>query len=499
MFSIRKVRTKSGSIAIQVVRYIGHTSHVYKHIGSAKTDLEANILKAQARAWITDQTSQASLFPVQRQKILLVDRGECVKVSHCFAWHFFMSCAKECGLENHPALLLDLAIMRLVEPCSKLRAISLLSQYFGVSYSERIYKNIPKLILHKSSIEQSAFQLATRKFKESFCFVLYDVTTLYFETFKDDELRVPGFSKDNKPQQPQIVIGLLTTQSGFPLSYEVFSGNTFEGKTMLPIVEDFINKHQNIKPVVIADAAMLDEERLEELRQKKISYIVGARLANANLSLIKQIHNQLQSVNGAVGRFSSRHGHLICDFSSKRHKKETGELHKQILKAEELVAKQSCGSRAKFVKKISKEKVELNTSLIEKRKLLLGIKGYCTDLNESELTNAQAIAWYHQLWHIEQSFRMSKNDLKARPIYHRNEDPVKSHILICFVALIMEKYLELSTGLSFRDIRSLVWNITESHIQDTLTKETFVFRSPTKNILNSNLANLIKQWGLLPH
>jgi len=499
MFSIRKVRTKSGSIAIQVVRYVGHSSRIYKHIGSAKNDEEVEVLKAKAKGWIEDQTAQASLFPVQRQKILQVERGECVNVTHCFAWNFFMSCTKECGLNGYPALLLDLAIMRLIEPSSKLRAISLLSQYFGISYSERIYKNIPKLIIHKSAIEQSAFRLADKKFKESFCFVLYDVTTLYFETFKDDEFRVPGFSKDNKPQQPQIVIGLLTTQSGFPLAYEVFSGNTFEGKTMLPIVEEFISKHQNIKPIIVADAAMLDEERLEELRQKKISYIVGARLANASLTLVKQIHDQLQCVNGAVSRFSSKHGHLICDFSSKRHKKETLELHKQILKAEELVAKQSCGSKAKFVKKVSKEKVELNTSLIEKRKLLLGIKGYCTDLNESELTNEQAIGWYHQLWHIEQSFRMSKNDLRARPIYHRNEDPIRSHILICFVALIMEKYLELSTSMSLREIRSLVWNITESHIQDSLTKEIFVFRSPTKNILLSSLAPLIKKWNLLPH
>ncbi len=271
MFSIRKVRTKSGSIAIQVVRYVGHSSRVYKHIGSAKNDEEVEVLKATAKRWIEDQTAQSSLFPVQRQKILQVERGECVNVTHCFAWKFFMSCAEECGLNGFPALLLDLAIMRLIEPSSKLRAISLLSQYFGIRYSERIYKNIPKLIMHKSDIEQSAFKLAYKKFKESFCFVLYDVTTLYFETFKDDEFRVPGFSKDNKPQQPQIVIGLLTTQSGFPLAYEVFSGNTFEGKTMLPIVEEFISKHQNIKPVIVADAAMLDEERLEELRQKKIS------------------------------------------------------------------------------------------------------------------------------------------------------------------------------------------------------------------------------------
>ena len=268
---------------------------------------------------------------------------------------------------------------------------------------------------------------------------------------------------------------------------------------MLPIVENFIATHKNTMPIVVADAAMLDEERLNELQQKKISYIVGARLTNAKLTLVKQIHDTLHGKHGSIARFSSRHGHLVCDFSLKRYKKESSDLNKLIKKAEELVAKQSVGIRAKFIKKTSKETIELNTALIEKRKLLLGIKGYCTDLSEQELSNEQVVSRYHQLWHIEQSFRMSKNDLQARPIYHQKENAIRSHILICFVALIIEKYLELTTSLSLRDIRFLVWNITESHIQDKLTKEVFEFRSPTDEIRKSQLANLIKEWEILPH
>jgi len=499
MFSIRKVKTKSGAIAIQVVQYFGHRSKVIKHIGSGKDDDEETILRQKAKEWINLETAQVSLFPEPSQKVLIVDRGECIGVTHQFARKFFMYCINECSLAHLPPLLMDLAIMRLIEPASKLRTKALLSHYFGIKYSQRIYRNIPKLIIHKSSIEQSAYDVAIEKFKEQFYFVLYDVTTLYFESFKSDELRVPGFSKDNKPEQPQIVIGLMVTQSGFPLSYEVFAGNTFEGHTMLPIVENFIKKHKGTKPIIVADAAMLDEERLIELQQKNISYIVGARLANANLALIKKIHNTLQGTHGAVARFPSRHGHLVCDFSLKRYKKELSDLNKLIQKAEELVSKQSSGKRAKFVKKISKEEVELNTALIEKRRLLLGIKGYCTDLTEKELSNDQVISRYHQLWHIEQSFRMSKSDLEARPIYHRNEDAIRSHILICFVALIIEKYLDLSTGLSLREIRFLVWDITETHIQDKLTKEVFVFRSPLKDVINSPLAKILKEWKMLPH
>jgi transposase len=499
MFRVRKVRTKSGSTAIQVVQYIGHRAKIAKHIGSAKDDIEYDFLLKKAKAWIEEQTLQANLFPDQKQKVLIVERGECFAVTHDFAYQFFKSCLDECDLTHLPPLLLDLAIMRLIEPASKWRSIELLSRYFGIKYSQRIYRTIPKLIIHKADIEQRAYSVAEQKFKEQFYYVLYDVTTLYFESFKADELKIQGFSKDNKSQQPQIVIGLLVTQLGFPLSYNVFAGNTFEGKTMLPIVEGFMSKHPHAKPIVVADAAMLDEERLAELRGKNISYIVGARLANTNLSLVKQIHGTLNAVNGAIARLQSKHGDLICDFSNIRYKKELTDLNKLVQKAEELVAKQSSGTKVKFIKRVSKEKIELNTSLIEKRKLLLGIKGYCTDLSEAQLSSQQAIERYHHLWRVEQSFRMSKFDLEARPIYHQKEEAIRSHVLICFVALIIEKYLELTMKMSLRNIKFLVWNITESHIRDTITKETFKFSSPTKEIMNSPLAPLIKKWNLLPH
>lgn len=499
MFSIRKVRTSSGSIAVQVVEYQGHKSKIIKHIGSGKATEEITALIGQARQWISAQTKQVSFFADPQQKILFVERGECVGVTHDFARQFLLCCVNECGLSDLNPLLLDLAIMRLIEPASKSRTVELLSHYFGISYSQRIYRNIPKLIKEQSLVEQYAYKIAVEKLNEPFYFVLYDVTTLYFETFQSDELRIPGFSKDNKSQQPQIVVGLLVTESGFPLAHEVFPGNTFEGKTMLPIIENFIKQHKEVKPIVVADAAMLSEERLTELREKNISYIVGARLANVNLGLVKQIHAVLENKNGASARFPSLHGHLVCNFSAKRYKKELHDLNKMIKKAEELVTQQSTGKGVKFVKRISKEKIELNKPLIEKRKLLLGIKGYCTDLSQQNLSNEKVIEHYHNLWRIEQSFRMSKSDLQTRPIFHRKHDAIRSHVLICFVALMLEKYLELTTKMSLRDIRFLIWNITETHIQDTLTKEIFTFRSPTKDISKSLLDKWVKKWKLIPH
>ena len=226
---------------------------------------------------------------------------------------------------------------------------------------------------------------------------------------------------------------------------------------------------------------------------------MGARLANANYNLIKQIHNGLQNKDGAMLRLPSIHGNLICDFSNKRYKKQLNDLNQQIKKAEEFVAKKLSGKRAKFVKKLSAEVVELNKTLIEKHKLLLGIKGYCTDIPESDLSNEEVIARYHSLWRVEQSFRMSKNDLETRPIFHHKEDAIRAHVLICFVALIIEKYLELSTQLSLQKIRDLIWNVTQTHIQDKLTKKVFTFSSPMNDIVDSPLEYFVKLWRLLPH
>ncbi|MDT8375078.1 MAG: hypothetical protein RQ737_14030, partial [Bacteroidales bacterium] len=232
-----------------MVQYTGHSAKIIKHIGSARDEFERELLITKAQEWIDKFTQQPNLFPGQKQNVLIVERSECVKVTHDFTYQFFKSCLGECQLTHLPPLLLDLAIIRLIEPASKLRSLELLSRYFEIKYSQRIYRTIPKLISWKADIEKQAYCVASQLFKEQFYYILYDVTTLYFESFKPDELKKQGFSKDNKSQQPQIVIGLLVTQAGFPLAYDVFAGNTFEGKTMLPVVEGFIARHPDTKPI----------------------------------------------------------------------------------------------------------------------------------------------------------------------------------------------------------------------------------------------------------
>ncbi len=321
---------------------------------------------------------------------------------------------------------------------------------------------------------------------------------MYFESFKTDEdtkdekgaiikgFKKPGFSKDNKSNQPQIVIGLIVTREGFPVTYEVFAGNTFEGKTFIPTITKFKNTYAVETLTVVADAAMISFENVQELVKDNLSYIVGARMANLRFDQMKQVNKELvdqkqtsqklQKVDGSSTRIETERGLLVCDFSFKRYQKDKREMEKQIAKAERLLEKQEGVKRTKFLMNKDKKKTEqvLNTDLIEKTKLLLGIKGYYTNLKDE--TNKTIIDHYHNLWHVEKAFRIAKSDLAMRPIYHFKQQTIEAHILICFMALALCKYMELKTGKSTKKIVKLLKSITEARIKNQLTGEIIVMR-----------------------
>lgn len=490
MPSIRKTKTASGSTAVQVVRYEDRKVVVLKHIGSGKDEKEVAALVESARTWMERKTGQHSLFPRQQQRMLPLATTQYVGVTYAFARDTLLHVARICGFDpDKDTLLLDLAAMRMLEPASKLRSIELMKRYFHVTYSERaIYRTLPQLHTQKDAMERVAVQCAQHMLKSDFALVLYDVTTLYFETFASDELRVQGFSKDNKPQQPQIVIGLLVTREGFPLGYEVFAGNTFEGHTMIPLLESFAEKHNVTTPTVVADAAMLSRDNIAELERRGLSYIVGARLANMSPDIIDQISTDLDKIDNATTRTSTKHGDLIASFSQKRYRKNKGDMNRQVERGKKLIQRNEPGRRAKFVTKDGGDTYVLNEDLIEKTKKLLGIRGYYTNIPEEELSNREVIARYRDLWHVENAFRMAKSDLASRPIFHWKEDAVRTHILICFVALVIGKYVELRTGVSNRTMRDILWSVTDATMMDTSTGETFTFRSElsehTKDFLN---------------
>jgi len=497
---IRKVRTSSGATAVQVIRYEQGKRIVVRHVGSARTDDELTVLYGQAEILRKKLCQQPSLFASQQKatRLLHEEYLQLKSITHCFAHQVLRACSQQCGLDFLPHLYQDLALMRIIEPSSKLRTIELLKRYFEVSYSERtVYRLLPQLITHKDTIEKAAYQTACTHFGESFALVLYDVTTLYFESHEpDDELRARGFSKDDKSKQPQIVVGLLVTLQGFPLMHEVYKGNTFEGHTMLELVKKFQKRHPTTKPIIVADAAMISQENMMSLEAEGYQYIVGARLSNTAESFIQNVTTTLERQDGALIRlaYPNRSYDVICAYSQKRATKDKHELDKQLARANELIARKEPGKRAKFIKKSPDNNGAffLDEELKKKAEQLLGIKGYVTNIPENDLSNQQIISYYQELWHVEQSFRMSKTDLKTRPIFHYKHDAIKAHVLLCFMGLMMGKFLEIKSGLSLKRIRDILWNVHEAHIEDKLTGKRITLQTNLELFSASGLQNLLK-------
>ena len=490
MYHIRKTKTASNATAVQVVCYVKRKVKLARHIGSGHSTEEIEKLLKIAQAWVKKESKQKTLFAENDQTkntFTLLNKCQYLGVRYSFIYEILTK------LLNHfefttigSSLLHDLIIMRIIEPASKLKSLELLEEYFGIiQRRQTFYETLPKILKLKDAVETLTVNFAQTKLAFDFSLVFYDVTTLYFESFSADELRKNGFSKDSKSQQPQIVIGLMVTDQGFPVAYEVFPGNKFEGHTLIPVVKDFKDKHKIPTLTVVADAGMISMENVKALKENGLQYIVGARLGNITLKALRGISSELGSQNNATMRTTTVYGDLICSFSKKRYAKDKREMEKQIKKAKELLEKPKEAKRTKFLKNIDKTKYEINEALIEKTQLLLGIKGYYTNL--TSVDNQTIISHYHNLWHVEQAFRVAKNDLESRPIFHFKEDAIRVHMLICFMALAISKYMEIKTDKSLEQIIRSLKKVTDARLLNTLTNEEFVMRTEisdeVKNIL----------------
>lgn len=469
---IRIIKTASNAKAVQIVSYKNNKRIVLQHIGSAHTDEALNDLKILAEEWIKDYNHQLSIFPDENpNRILHLNHSAFIGVKYHFFYKLVRSIQDMLKLDDLPVILNDLVAIRIFEPASKLRSLELLEQFFGICHSRKTYYKIaPNCINLKNLVEQKVVSFAKTHYSFNFDILFYDVTTLYFETFEEDDLRMNGFSKDNKSQQPQILIALMVSKEGFPIAYEIFSGNTFEGHTIIPVIKGFIERNGVRDFTVVADAAMISSENIKLLIQNNINYIVGARLGNISTELIDFIDKNLDREDGKSIRIKTENGYLICSYSSVRYRKDKYEMEKQIEKAKQVIAKPSKTKKIKFIQ-AKGQIIELNKFLIEKTQKLLGIKGYYTDLEASVADNKTIIERYHELYKIEQNFRISKNDLQTRPIFHFKEQPIKLHILICFMALVISKHIELQTGMSIRKFLNESKKVIDGEIINHITNK----------------------------
>jgi hypothetical protein len=273
-------------------------------------------------------------------KLLHINHCTFIGVQYRYFYQQIRAVQDKVGFDGLPPLLNDLVGIRIFEPASKLRSLELLEQFFGISHSRKTYYRIaPACIELKQIVEQKVVDFAKEHYSFDFDIVFYDVTTLYFETFEEDELRKNGFSKDNKSQQPQILVALVVTKEGFPIAYEIFSGNTFEGHTLIPVIKDFIDRNKINTFTVVADAAMISSENIAQLTQHGLNYIVGARMGNLSAELLETVDKQIARQDDMSIRIKTELGDLICSYSSLRYRKDLYEMNKQIEKAKQAVEK----------------------------------------------------------------------------------------------------------------------------------------------------------------
>ena len=495
MLHIRVVKTKGNSRSVQVYRYQDTKRVIIKHIGSGTSDEQINALEEMARLFIADLTKQSYLFEESepKQEAVLISQCKYIGIYYAYLYDVLRAVQLQIGYALVvDTLLNDLVVMRIFEPASKLRSIELMETYFGIKHRrQRYYESARKWLDLKESIEKLTLGFARKQYRFDFSLLFYDVTTLYFETFTEDELRRNGFSKDNKSQQPQIVVALMVTSEGFPVGYEVYAGNTFEGHTLIPSIKSFIKKNKITHFTVVADAAMISTDNVAALKAEKINYIVGARLGNVAADLLATIDASLSKTDGSVIRLKTDSGYLICSFSKKRYNKDKYEMQKQIDRAKLVMSQPSKVKRIKYLKS-GDSKMELNEKLIEKTTKLLGIKEYYTDIEETVADNATIINRYHDLYKIEQAFRVSKHDLQTRPIFHFKEEPIQLHMLVCFMALAVSKHIEITGALSIRAFLTHCKKVTDARLLNTITNKEIKMRAAIPAPLQEITSKIIR-------
>jgi len=446
---VRKKQNKSGKVSIQIIDKSSGRYKVLKTIGSSANSEEIEYLYQEAKQWITTYQGQLRVDfdnrMIQAESFL----SDISTIEPCGADIILGNIFDSIGFSvfDEP-LFKSLVISRVIEPRSKLKTTE---QWYHKSQESQhvhtIYRFMDKL--HKSyqeKIQQISYEHTQKILGESINFLFYDVTTLYFEIEKEDDLRKTGYSKDGKHQNPQILLGLLVSRGGYPLSYNIFEGKKYEGETMLPVLEAFRKKFNLSSLTVVADAGLLSKENILQLRENKYEFILGARIKNES-KVIKEKILGLTLKNGEFATIKKdEHVKLIIQYSDKRAAKDKYNRQRGKDRLEKMLGagkltKNNINNRGynKYLKMEGKVNISIDEKKFKEDEKWDGLKGYVTN---SSLTPQEVVENYAELWKIEKAFRISKHDLKIRPIYHRIQKRIEAHICISFTAYKVYKELE---------------------------------------------------------
>jgi hypothetical protein len=486
---------------VQIAESVAGRRRIVRHVGSARDEAELGLLIEEANRLLADDrqgvldlgiapavpkaallppSTQAGLFAgtATRPSRQMVPRPRVLKSSSALLYEALAGVYSSLGFDVvDDEVFRDLVIARVVEPTSLLDVDRVLAEMGRVSAS----LSTRKRTLRRAQGGTYRDQIATACFNHALTsgdvsLVLYDVTTLYFEADKEDELRKVGYSKERRVD-PQIVVGLLVDRRGFPLEIGCYAGNKAETLTIVPIVKAFQARHNLADMVVVADAGMLSSSNLKDLDNAGLRFIVGSRATKAPTDLESHFrwHGTAFTDGQLIDTITPRTGHhkaaasnpktkaepvwdpgqhpgswrAVWAYSTKRSVRDTKTLTLQENRAKAVVAGEKTARTPRFVKNTNDGRVLDEASLARARRLV-GLKGYVTNIPAGVMPAGEVVACYHDLWHVEQSFRMSKTDLRARPMFARTRDAIEAHLTIVFTALAVSRAVQNRTGLSLR-------------------------------------------------
>ena len=462
MAYVRTVKTSSGATAVQIVHSSRGGSRKIEHLGSAHTPGEVEALRAVAVQRLAQGQAELDLG---LEVAAAAASGGPLEIASSRMGHLLDALSRAYdGLGFTEAtegdeVFRQLVLARIIEPTSKEDSVRVIDETGLAAFSYPTIKRRLPRYGQESWRQGLATACAERAAIGPASLILYDVTTLYFETHQGDGFREPGFSKERR-LEPQITVGLLTDASGFPLMIEAFEPNLAETKTMLPTITAFMAAHDLGDVTVVADAGMVSEANREALEDAGLSYIIGARIPAEpyHVKQWRRAHPDTQIADGQVftepwpANSKQRERGRRDKVTYYRYKADSARrtLHgidTQIAKAERAVAGKEPVKRNRFIQLTGGDR-RINRELEAKARALAGLKAYITNMTDP--TPEFVIGAYHQLWHIEKSFRMSKHDLRARPIYHHKRESIQAHLSIVFAALAVTRFIEDRTGWSIK-------------------------------------------------
>jgi len=500
---VRRKKNPSGVVSIQIIDKSRGKYRVVKTVGSSTDAVEVDNLYQQGKLLTAILCGDRNMFAEaekerEEKQITEYFLNNVENILLNGAQIILNQVFKIIGFDAiDDDILKHLVITRLCQPSSKAGTVDYLKSYFDEDVElHEIYRYLDRLYnTQQEKIQQISVEHTRKILGGQIGLLFYDVTTLYFETDNSDDFRERGFSKDGKHAQPQVVLGLLVSRDGYPLSYSLFSGSQYEGRTMLPIVDDFIKRFKLDDFVIVADSGLMNKTNISLFESAGYKYIIGARI-KSETEEVKQWILSLNKIDGCFNELGKLpKSRLIVGYSENRAKKDKYNREKGVKRLKKAyksgtITKENINQRGynKFLEISNDVQVTINQNKISEDEKWDGLKGYQTN---TDLAANEVYQQYNGLWVIERAYRVTKGTLEMRPMFHFTVKRIEAHVCICFVAYKVYKELERilkskGINLSVDKVLNIAKTITTLKIKlpvsgQTLTK-TMLLTSKHKSI-----------------